>query len=325
MKNRRFPILLQLTGMFGLAVILLLSVIGYILYQYADQAMDTEAYSARVNEGTARTMLIKSAHTDFTRALLDMRGFLFYADGAQYEQGYRDNMKSSYEAVKKYNSGLAAPDPAAATAESMLAEYMALGDKVIAAYKSKDPDLNNMLTVGRQLVQRIDEQFMIVAESQSKAINDGGFQLVSEMKDKRSIAMAASAVITLAVLAMAIVYSRNMATRLNNLKGELTAVGALNLTLADRHPTRNDEIGDMAATIIDMKQSLRVLVKQLQAHSARIASSSGSLSAVVEQSIPAMDSISGGIAEISDGAAQSAANLNAVSAALQQLPPAPRK
>ncbi|HWR38941.1 MAG TPA: methyl-accepting chemotaxis protein [Patescibacteria group bacterium] len=319
MNNKRFPIIFQMTGMFVLATVLLLSVLAYTLYQYAGQAVATEIYSAKVNEATVRTMQIKSAHTEFTRALLGMRGFLFYTDGAQYEQEYRDNMKRSYELVKKYNSTFATPDPAAVAVENMLAEYLTLGDKIIAAHKAKEPDINSMLTAGRQLVQNIDNQFVLVGENQSKAINTDGFQLVSGVKTQSGLAMMAGAAITVLVLTMVIAYSRNLAGRINNLKGELTAVGTLDLTLVDRFPTRNDELGDMATTIIDMKQSLRVLVRQLQAHSFRITSSSDSLSAVVEESLPAMNTIAQSVSTISEGTTQSAENLNTISATLQEL------
>ena len=98
----------------------------------------TVAYSEKVNAATARLTMLKDAHTDFTRALLAMRGFVLYADGAgQYEEGYRSKFKQSYENVQQYNKTLQTPDPEAAQLEKLLSEYQGLGDRAITAKKKQ--------------------------------------------------------------------------------------------------------------------------------------------------------------------------------------------
>ena len=121
MKARRYPIIVQLSSMFAGTILLFLAVLGYTLYSYTSTVASTVEYSDKVSNNTARLIMIKDAHTDYTRALLNMRGFLFYTDGTtQYEQGYRNKFGSSYDTVKKYNATAQNIDEDAGRLEKLL-------------------------------------------------------------------------------------------------------------------------------------------------------------------------------------------------------------
>lgn len=318
MRIKRYPIIVQMTGMFAGTILFFLAVLGYTLYSYANTTTSMVEYNEKVNHATARLITVKDAHTNFTRALLAMRGFLFYPDGAaQYEQGYRDNFITSYETVKNYNATTADPD--AQQLEHLLAEYQSIGDKVIAAQKRKDPGLSKMVSDGRALVERIDAQFIVVAKAQSTAVNSDGEALIDQSKTENKIAIAASIATTVFVMLVVVAYSRNMSARLNNLRSEVAAVSSLDLTRKDVHATRNDEIGDMAEAIIVMKQSLRDVIHRVRNSAVTLTTSSEEMSATVEEQSRRAGIIAQNTKDIAVGAAENTNHITEISAVVEEV------
>lgn len=320
LKARRYPIIVQLSSMFAGTILLFLAVLGYTLYSYTSTVASTVEYSDKVSNNTARLIMIKDAHTDYTRALLNMRGFLFYPDGAaQYEQAYRDNFRSSCEMVKKYNSTIQTIDQDANQLEKLLAEYQALGDRVISAKKSNDTNLSKMLNEGRQLVEKIDTQFVAAARAQGNSINSDSEVLIEQSRTKTKIGIGAGAAATILIMLLAVSYSRNTAIRLNNLKAEVTAVSSLDLTKIDVHATRNDEIGDMAEAIISMKQALREVVGQVSNSAVTLAASSEELTSTVEEQLRTSEAIALTTSDISLGAAQNTNHITEISVIIEEV------
>ncbi len=320
MITRRYPIIVQLTTIFVTTILFFLVILGYVLYSYSNTISATVEYSDKVNTASARLIMVKDAHTDFTRALLNMRGFLFYVDGAaQYEQGYRKDFANSYEMVKKYNESVQTIDEDADRLEKLLAEYLILGDNVIAGKKNNNPDLNNLISRGRQLVEQIDAQFVVVAQKQSNAINADSQFLINQSRIQRQIGMMAGIIVTILVILIAFIYSRRVTIRLNNLKTEVSAVEALDLTRPDFHATCNDEIGDMAEAIINMKRALRGVVGQLKSSAATLAASSEELTANSEQSAQVAKQIAASITGVATGANEQLVAANEASSVVEQM------
>jgi methyl-accepting chemotaxis protein len=320
MTMKRYPIVIQLAAIFGATILFFLVILGYMLYSYTNTTTATVAYSDKVNTASARLIMVKDAHTDFTRALLNMRGFLFYADGAaQYEQGYHSNFSNSYETVKKYNSTAQNIDEDAGKLEKLLAEYLVIGDNAIAAKKNNDPDLNKVLSTGRQLVKQIDAQFVVVAQKQGNAINANSKFLIDQSRLQSQIGMIAGVIVTILVIFIVVIYSRRVTIRLNNLKTEVAAVGELDLTRPDFHATCNDEIGDMAEAIITMKRTLRHVVGQIKSSAATLAASSEELTANSEQSAQAANQIAASITSVATGANEQLAAANEASAVVEKM------
>ena len=317
---KRYPIVVQLATIFGATILFFLVILGYVLYSYTNTTTATVAYSDKVNTASARLIIVKDAHTDFTRALLNMRGFLFYADGAaQYEQGYHSNFSNSYESIKKYNSTAQNIDEDAGNLEKLLAEYFVLGDKVITAKKNNAPDLNKLVSTGRQLVEQIDAQFVVVAQKQGNAINANSKFLIDQSRVQSQIGMIAGVIVTILVIFIVVLYSRKVTIRLNNLKTEVAAVGELDLTRPDFHATRNDEIGDMAEAIITMKRTLRSVVGQIKSGAATLAASSEELTANSEQSAQAANQIAASITAVAAGANAQLAAANEASTVVEKM------
>jgi methyl-accepting chemotaxis protein len=318
MKQQRLPIFLQLLGIFGMAVLLQLLVQGYTMYGLRDISIQSEGV---IKHTSQRVLQIKNAHTDFTRALLDMRGFLFYPDGAAYEQGYRENLKKSLEAITKYaaTSTMADTKQEGAKLQKMLDDYWVLGDKVISAKKANNPNLTALTTEGRQLVENIDAQFVILSGIQEKYMTDKGGKLVTDAQTDLLRSGIVSMVILVTVILLIIWYSRSMASRISRLSGELLAVGQLDLTRPDIALSRNDEVGDMNRTIIEMRAALKKVVQQLHTSSGNLAASSQELSATVNEHAQSVEAVARTIDNLAAGAQQNSHSISDISATLQSI------
>lgn len=316
--KQRTPIFLQLLFIFGMAVFLQLMVQGYTMYGLRGISIESEGVIVHTSQ---RVLQIKEAHTDFTRALLDMRGFLFYPDGAAYEQGYRENMNKSKDAINKYTetSTMADTKEEGAKLKKLLEDYWALGDKVLAAKKANDPNLTMLTTEGRKLVANIDEQFSKLGTIQEKYMTDKGSKLVADAKTDLYRSGIVSLIILVMVIWLIIWYSRSMSRRIATLSGELKAVGQLDLTRADVMATYNDEIGDMNQTISAMRAALKKVVQQLLVSSSNLAASSQELSATVNEHAQSVDAVAHTIDDIAAGAHRNSSNISGISSTLQSV------
>ena len=316
--TRRLPLIVQLFSMFGLVTVLLLAVLGYTVFNLLDAG---EQAQKMVNYTSARSVAVKEGHLYFTRALLNMRGFLLYPDGSAYEQGYRADMLKGIEIAKKYHTEATKGDTKeqGEKLESLLNAYLVVGDKVIAAKKANDPNLSQYTSQGRQLVQDIDGQFVKLGELQSKTLAERSATLASDIATHRNFVLIASGLILLIVIALVTWYSRRMSQRIHTLQNELIAVSNLDLTKADIPATDNDEIGDMANILIKMRQDLKSIVNQLHSNGETVASASQQLSSTVTENLQAVEMVANSVGEIAAAAHHNSDNITTISATLQEV------
>ncbi len=318
MEKRRLPIVAQLTCMFILVILLLVSVLGFTVYKLKDSGQTTEEL---VKHNVTRANLVKAGHLEFTGALLDMRGFLFYPDGAVYEKGYRDKIKKSSELAKEYSdtSNVAAIKEDGVLLAKLVSDYVVLGDKVIAAKKVNAPNLTQLTTQGRNLVADIDAQFRKVDGLQQRYINERADAVLSDATSTGTNALIYSIAIACIVICMALWYSRNLANRLKNINKELAEVGNLDLTGKDVPPTRNDEIGDMGIIVIEMKKALKGFVAQVTNSSQILNSTSLEVSGSVSEQLKAVETVAESVTNIAAGSSQNADNISNISATMQEI------
>ena len=318
-NKSRTPIVAQIVLMFVLAVSLMAGVVGYTYYHL--RAVGAEAQN--VIEADALDMVAaKDAHTQFTRALLDMRGFLFYPDGMDtYEKGYRANIQLSYSIMNDYVAKVHKPELKAKGEEvkKLIGDYIKLGDRVIAAKRANDPNLAKITGEGRALVAAIDKGCVELTEAQRQTLLKETQTMVAHVQDRSNNALLVSAIIILFALAMGIWYSRNMAARLAHVKTELECIGNLDLTRADVVPKRNDEIGDMGLTMNSMRRQLKQVVQQVHSGSQTLAAASEELSATIEETMRALEHVVTSVEEIAHGATQNADNITTVSATIEEI------
>lgn len=319
MDKKRFSIIMQLSSIFVIVIGLLLSVLGYVVYHFKDSG---DATGSLITHTAVRLNTVKASRLQFTEALLDMRGFLFYPDGASvYEQGYRDKIKKSSELAHKYDASSTQGDTKAAGAKlaKLVDEYIVLGDKVIAAKKANDPNLSSLTTQGRQLVQAITNQFIEVDDLQQKYMDDKGLFLAADAKKDANDAMIAGSIISIAVIILVIWYSRKLTQRLKNISFELSEVGSLTLNGKDVLPTMNDEIGDMGMIIINMKKALSDIVSQIADGSQTLTAASEGLSHAVGEQLKAVETVAESVTAIAAGSSQNADNISNISATIQEI------
>lgn len=318
MEKRRLPIIVQFASLFVLVIGLLVSVLGFTVYQLRDTAGGVEVL---LKHTSVRLNTVKSARIEFTEALLDMRGYLFYPDGAVYEQGYREKIKRSSELTKKYDSTSTIGDTKTegAALVKLLDDYIALGDKIIAAKKANDPNLIQMTGQGRDLVKKIGDQFIKVDETQQKEMDGTGFAIAEDAKKSGNNCLIISGIISILVIIVVVWYSKNIGARLLRISNNLAEVGRLDLTGVDLQPTTNDEIGDMGIIIIKMKQTLKEFVSHLSASSEILNSASGGLSDSVGQQLKAVETVAESVTDIADGASRNADNIGNISATIEEI------
>ena len=318
-NKSRIPIVAQIVCMFVLAVSLMAGVVGYTYYHL--RAVGSEAQN--VIEADALDMVAaKDAHTQFTRALLDMRGFLFYPDVMDtYEKGYRTNIQLSYSIMNDYVAKVEKPELKAKGEEvkKLIGDYIKLGDRVIAAKRANDPNLSKITGEGRALVAAIDKGCVDLTEAQRQTLLAETKTMVTHVQERSNNALIVSAVIILFALGMGIWYSRNMAARLASVKIELESIGNLDLTRSDIVPKRNDEIGDMGLMLNSMRVQLKQVVQQVHSGSQTLAAASEELSATIEETMRALEHVVTSVEEIAHGATQNADNITTVSATIEEI------
>ena len=319
-EKKRFPIAFQLAGMFALVSILFLAVLSYTLFHFKDAGREAEVI---VTETSVRMIEVKSAHTEFTRALLDMRGFLFYPDGAAtYEQGYQEKIKKSVVMIQEVKKGLPASEArqAADAVEKALEDYMAYANtKLIPARKANDSNWMAITSEGRAKVQAIDANFLKLSEIQKIYLDKSGLDVLQSSKDNSNLAILLSALIIVLVIVLVVYYSRNMSKRLGRLSANLEQVGKLDLTGEDVYPTRNDELGDMGLVVINMRRVLSEFVGHIGHNGETLAAASEELSAAVAEHLVSVNTVAESINDIAAGTSQNADNISNISATLEEI------
>ncbi|MBC8015583.1 MAG: methyl-accepting chemotaxis protein, partial [Sporomusaceae bacterium] len=313
MDKKRNPISIQLASMFALVSVLFISVMAFALYQFKQAGQETEVI---VNQTVARMIVVKNAQTEFTRALLDMRGFLFYADGAAFEQGYHNKISKSLAMVQEVKPQLVLPEAKqeAEQIEKLINDYIVYANtRLLPVRKANDPKWMQIAGEGRTMVQGIDAHFLKLSEIQQRYLDERGMAVLESSKKNSNLATTASGLIVLLVAGLVFWYSRNMSRRLATVGQDLARVGNLDLTGQDLEQKRNDEIGDMGLATNAMRKSLKEFVRQIADNSQTLAASSEELSASVGEHLRAVDTVAQSINDIAAGATQNADNISNIS------------
>lgn len=319
MEKKRFPIRIQLAGMFALVSILFLSVLTYTLVQFKEAGREAEVI---VTQTTVRMIIVKNAHTEFTRALLDMRGYLFYPDGAAYEQGYQDKISKSLAMIREIKSELVLPEARqeAENLEKALDDYMVYANtRLLPVRKANDIRWLTIAGEGRAKVQVIDASFAKLSEIQKTYLDKSGMAVLQSSKDDSNLAIMLSVLILVLVIALVVYYSRSMSKRLGSLSKNLEQVGKLDLTGDDLYPTRNDEIGDMGLVVINMRHVLSKFVKRIRDSGQTLAAASEELSAGVAEHLVAVNTVAESINDIAVGVSKNSDNVSNISATLEEI------
>lgn len=314
---KRLPLSLQLFAMFGTAVVLLVSILAFSVYQFS---VTSDEYEDVITQTSAYMLLISKAGDDFHSGISEFRGFVAYGD-LKYEEVSKQHYRTSREKIKEFAANVKSKEAKleAEKLEKMLSEYIEIMDKLYQTKKANDPRFDSLVAAARNNTELINKQFDTVLAAQENALKAHTNTLQEKQDTTERLIIVLSLLILLSVSAAVLWYSRNMAGRINNVRAELQAISNFDLSTKDLRDTRNDEIGDIAEAMISMKQALRSIVSQLRHNADTLAASSQQLNATVEQQLSASDMVAKTASEIAAGSMQNTNNINDISATVQQV------
>lgn len=314
----RFPLVAQIVGIIVLIVALMTGVVSYTYYHL--RAVGAEAQ--QVIETDAMDMVLaKDAHTQFTRALLDMRGFLTYADGMDtYEKGYRANIQTSYQIMTDYTSKVQNPalHSKGAEVQKLIGDYLKLGDQVIAAKRSNAANMTQLTTQGRNLVAAIDKGFVDLSEVQKKELLTQTAAMKSDVQARSNNALLVTAVILLFSLALGIWYSRQLAAPVKELQHLMAEASKGNLTIRSSNQAA-DEIGQLSQSFNTMIEGQMRIVKDVSTSAVELSAASEELAASSEQVSGAANSIANDIQQVASSMSDAAKTSMETSQVLVEL------
>jgi methyl-accepting chemotaxis protein len=316
-KTRRISIKFQLLSSFVLVLILVSGLFGWVLYQFKDSIKDNDdLYNHTVN----RTEMVHNARYGFNNALLNLRGYILYKD-SNYKKLFLEQLNESIALSKEFDKTTQNPKTKA-EAEILvknLEQYQIVGNSVIQGLESNDPNLNQKLNEGRILVDKITQSYNNVIALQIDTQKKKRQAIDDDTKGDISISIIAMTIIYIIVISVIFWYSNNFSKRMTNLKKVVNDLAYLDLGTPNIYPTRNDEIGDMAITVIEAKQRLIDMGKKLHNSTETLTISSNQLTCMTEEQAKATEVISQSIQDITQGAIHSANDINDISAVMEQV------
>ncbi len=317
MDQRRIPIVVQLGGMFGTAIVLLTAVIGILVYNYYSASRD---FGQLLNHTVVRTMVVKTAQNDFSSGLAGAWAYLAYSD-ANFEKNAKENITKSYTAIKDFTATtqVAATRQEAEKLEKMLADYTLLLDKLFAAKRGNEAGFTSLLAQIMSLNSQIDQQFDKTVAAQDKTLKDKTASLLQDTARDVVLFLAVSAIAGMTVIAVAAWYSLNTVKRIRKVRAELAAISNLDLSTADIRPARNDEIGDITIDLGVMKKAVLAIVYQIKHNSDMLAAASEELTATVEEQLRGTETVARTISEIAAGSVQNSNHINDISAVVEAV------
>jgi methyl-accepting chemotaxis protein len=303
--------------MFGITMLLLVSVLGFTLYQFS---VTSDEYEDVINLTSARMLSISRSEDSFHSGISEFRAFIAYSD-LKFEAPAKKHYQESYDIVKEFASATknAETKLEAEKLEKMLGEYIALMNKLFETRKTNDPSFNVILADARVKTEMINEQFDSVLAAQEKNLKSHVTSIMAKEEQTEKLVVGLSLLIIALVAAAVFWYSRNMGRRVNNVRSELLSISNFDLSTQDLHSNRNDEIGDIIESTISMKKALRSIASQLSQNSDSLAAASQELNATVEQQLSASDMVAKTATEIAVGSAQNTNNITDISATIQQI------
>jgi len=189
----------------------------------------------------------------------------------------------------------------------------------IALKQNHDASYATVLSGTRLKTETVNKLFNDTMATQDKALKQRISQLNERQATLFKMVIGSSILGILAIIALLIWYSRQLSNRMSNLRSDLLALSQLDLADKDIHVTRNDEIGDMAAALITMKQALQDIVRLVRSNADMLAASSEELSSSVQEQLQVSESIAKTITDVAEGADRNTNHITEISAVIQEV------
>jgi methyl-accepting chemotaxis protein len=315
--KKRTPIGAQLGALMGIALVLMVIVLGITIYEFRESS---QAYRDILSGPVVRTMALQKAQNDFHEGLSDMRGYVAYGD-EKYAAETVKLLNESKAAVSAFADSVTTAESKQA-GEKLQAAMLAYIEDIkrsIALKQANDPGFTAVLAGTRQNTVIVNQLFADAMSAQDKALK----QRISQLNDRQTavfqMVIGSSVIGIVAIIAILVWYSRQLARRIGNLRGDIVALSQLDLSGSDVYATRNDEIGDMAEALIRMKHALQEVVRLVRSNADALAASGEELSSTVHQQLQVSEDIAQTITDVAAGADRNNNNISAITAVIQAV------
>ena len=316
--KQRLPIGIQLGTLMGIALTLMVILIGILLYQLRETNL---AYQGILNGTVERTLALQRAQDDFHEGLSDFRGYFAYND-EKYAMDTLTLLGKSSEAVTKITAamdGTTGNKQAGENLQEEMHSYMNELKQIIELKKTNQLQDDTRINALRKKTETVNALF-----DKTMALQDEVLQKkISNLNGKEETVFKSVIITSLLgifiIVAILFLYSRNLSRRIQNLQMHILSISELDLSNPDVQATHNDEIGDMAEELIKLKKALRNIVGLLRNSADVLANSSEELSSSVEEQMQVSESVAKTITEVSAGADKNTQNITEISAVIEQV------
>ena len=316
--GQRMPIGLQLTGLVGSVIVLMIVLLSVVLYEFRTTSED---YQHLLSVTVKNSITLLEAEDDFHQGLSELRGYIITRDATR--------ATDTENALKKADEQLGIFVDHAVNAEAKalgeelrkaLHNYTGHTKEIIALYERGDLETaTTSSTELRKKTGEIDALFDKAAQTQT-AVQDQQLEKLNSNVDHIFMIVLTISIIGIIVIgAAAAWYARKLAGRLVKLRGEVGKLGKLDLSFQGTRALWNDEIGDMANELLDMKDALHHIVRSIQTEADNLSNASSDLSNSVQSQMQVSESIAHTITDVASDAVHNNTSIGEISSAIEQV------
>ena len=316
--GQRMPIGLQLTGLVGSVIALMIILLAVVLYEFKSSSAD---YQHLLSVTVKNSITLLEAEDDFHQGLSELRGYIITRDASR--------ATDTENALKKADEliGVFADNAVNAEAKGLgeelrkaVHDYTEKTKNIIALYERGDIETATTSSAElRKKTGEIDALFNKAAEVQT-AVQEQQLEKLNNNVDHIFIIVLTISIIGVLVIgAAATWYARRLASRLVKLRGEVGKLGKLDLSFQGSRATWNDEIGDMANELLEMKDALHHIVRSIQTEADNLSNASSDLSNSVQSQMQVSESIAHTITDVASDAVHNNNSIGEITSAIEQV------
>ena len=316
--GQRMPIGLQLTGLVGSVIVLMIVLLSVVLYEFRTTSED---YQHLLSVTVKNSITLLEAEDDFHQGLSELRGYIITRDATR--------ATDTENALKKADEQLGIFVDHAVNAEAKalgeelrkaLHNYTGHTKEIIALYERGDLETaTTSSTELRKKTGEIDALFDKAAQTQTAVQEQQLEKLNSNVDHIFMIVLTISIIGIIVIGAAAAWYARKLAGRLVKLRSEVGKLGKLDLSFQGTRALWNDEIGDMANELLDMKDALHHIVRSIQTEADNLSNASSDLSNSVQSQMQVSESIAHTITDVASDAVHNNTSIGEISSAIEQV------
>ena len=292
--------------------------LGIVLYEF--KTTSTE-YQHLLSVTVKNSITLLEAEDDFHLGLSELRGYIITRDAARVASTETALQKAD-EQIAVFAEHAVNPDSKARGEELRKAvrDYTEHTKEIIALYGRGDVEAATAASAElRKKTDEIDGLFSKAAEVQASVQDAQMADLNDNVNHIFIIVLAVSVIGIIAVGAAAAWFARRLARRLSNLRGDVGKLGKLDLSFQGTRATWNDEIGDMANELLEMKDALHNIVRSIQTEADALSQASDSLSTSVQSQMQVSESIAHTITDVASDAVHNNNSISEISNAIEQV------